>query len=151
MRLQLDTLTDMDVWMGRIDWFWPDSCNAESFWPFFSCFLQRTRTDTRPGISREWSPLADFLIDLPDRHTDQRTDRCLFATNSGDSKSGILQYLFIYYYFFVEGSIFVITIINYDKLYTENFYKMYKTWVLLIWSRKEGTEYPSYKCFTNRS
>ena len=37
-----------------------------------------TRPDTRPGISREWSPLADFLIDLPDGLSYIRTDRAVY-------------------------------------------------------------------------
>ncbi len=32
----------------------------------------KTRPDTRPGISREWSPLVDFLIDLPEQRTDRQ-------------------------------------------------------------------------------
>ena len=35
---------------------------------------KETRPDTRPGISREWSPLADFSIDLPDIHTYGQTE-----------------------------------------------------------------------------
>ena len=56
--------------------------------------------------------------------------------NSGDSKSGILQQLFICYHFFVEGSGFVIPVHSYDKLYIGKYKKMYTTWVLVIWSWK---------------
>ena len=37
--------------------------------------FELTRPDTRPGISREWSPLADFLIVLTDRRMGRQTER----------------------------------------------------------------------------